>query len=141
MTDEKRETFTYKQREVNRAAKYVSAMTRLHDAAEAAKLPQKALDLIEAAATAVETLSTKLLQGMPEDFEPVSSGRGAPFEAGDVASPKEEHATLYSKADHDVTVKEVIYHGGNADGKGAKIFLKVKRADGSINTVPAAHFE
>lgn len=136
-----RETFTYKQRELNRAAKYVAAMHRLHDAAEAKGLAQSALDLIEAASSAVETLSTKLLAKMPEDFAPVVSTRqSATFEAGDVISPSEEAKILYTKLDNECTVKEVIRFGGREDGKGAKIFLKVKRSDGSSNTVPAAHF-
>ena len=144
MTDEKqtRETFTFKQRELNRSAKFIAAMTRLHDAAEAKGLPQKALDLVEAAAAAVTAVQDKLLKSMPDDFEPPAARTySAAPEVGDTISPKESAKMLYTKADNDMVVKEVIHFGGREDGKGAKIFLKCKRADGSSNTVPAAHFE
>lgn len=138
-----RETKSYKEREVARAEKFVTAMMRLHDAAEAQKLPQKALDLIEAAATAVTALNAKLLTSMPADFRPpAGQGSKAP-EVGDVVSPNEEARAigLYGKQLNEVVVKEVVRYGGREDGKGAKIFLKVKLADGTVNTVPASHFE
>lgn len=131
---------TYKEREVRRARLFVEAMTRLDDAAEAAGLKQAARDLISTAATAVEQLQTKLLQGMPDDFKGKFQLRSNLVLENDVVSPIEEFADLYQKNDHSMTVKEVIKKGGNEEGKGGRFFLKCKRADGTIVTVPSAHF-
>lgn len=139
--EEKTPRQSYKAREIQRATKFVNALANLHLAAQGIGAKQAALDLIEAAGNAVDTMLNKVLASMPDSLEAPRGSQSHTAEVGDVVSPTEEATVLYGKGDRQLTVKEVVKLGGNAEGKGAKTFLKCKREDGTVVTVPASHFE
>ena len=87
-------------------------------------------------ATALESL-----ENLPSDFVCTTSALQQSWTEGDVVHVAEDVAPLYTVSpDTDMTVLEVHRIGGNAEGKGAKIFLKVQ-AGKAVLTFPASHVE
>jgi len=132
----------YKQREMARAAKYLATLVKLNKVAEASGWKQNQLDMIAEAGKAVTKLQEKLLSTLPDDFEAPAQARGNAFEEGDEVEVKEQYASIYGTKKNEVmTVSEVARVGGADDGRGAKIFLRLERKDGSMIAVQASHCE
>lgn len=138
---EESSTLTYKQREIAKVERFAKSLARLDSVAAKVNMPAGQRELIANAGEACTQLLNKLFSKMPDTFTPPAASQAVHFEKGQTVSPSEEFAELYSKLDNEVTVRDVVRMGGNEQGKGARIFLKVKRSDGSLVTVPAAHFE
>lgn len=139
---EKQSRKSFKEREMNRTQKYLDSLIHLNKVAEASEWKPNQVELIAESGKALTKLLEKLLSTLPDDFTAPSSTSSPTPEEGDEVQLREQYAPIYGAKKNEVfTVKEVARVGGSEDGRGSKIFLKLKRADGSFMAVQASHCE
>lgn len=81
------------------------------------------------------------LEELPSDFTVTTASTQRSWQVGDVCRVAEDVAPLYTVGpDVEMTVNEVHRIGGNADGKGSKIFVRCQVGKVML-TFPASHVE